>query len=421
MKRLLVLSLLLFSAAPLRAETKEEEATRYLGTMITAVREENDPMRNRMFIKLRVLGTVSTGPILAALEDPAPEVRHYLAFTLGFLDDPSVTDPLRSLFLSDPDVAVRCAAAEALGRLQRVEAFDDLVAALSDESARIRQSAAYSLGQIGDPRGRPYLEKAKSDDDELVRFFAEDALVQIDRAEAREKRESVIRLIRAAAPLLACALLLAAPPSDAAEKDPDEILARMRAGREELADLQARFVHWREVPLFDEKIRSEGDLYFQVPGRLDLQYTEPDSNRVLIGDGHVWLYYPTLGQAHRYDIDPESTLPGLFLALRGTLEGLRANFDVSGREGERVDGLLTDVLVLHPKEKTALAEEVKEIDVVLRRSDLLPVRTDFFELSGDHTWFTFSHLRRNRGIDPELFRFRPPEGTELFEVEGETW
>ena len=188
MNRLLLALLLVIVATSAFAETKEEEAVRYLETMIASVREENDPMRNRMFIKLRVIGDPAVTPLLGALNDPDPAVRHYLAFTLGFFDDPRVTEPVLELFRSDEDVDVRCAAAEALGRRETMEAVDPFLQALGESDPRVRQSAAYALGLIGDPRARESLEKAKSDSDELVRFFAEEALVQIDRAVARRSR-----------------------------------------------------------------------------------------------------------------------------------------------------------------------------------------------------------------------------------------
>ncbi|MBM3319390.1 MAG: outer membrane lipoprotein carrier protein LolA [Candidatus Eisenbacteria bacterium] len=228
-----------------------------------------------------------------------------------------------------------------------------------------------------------------------------------------------IRRSAAARSILAAGLLILshAPAFGAAE----EILARLRETNANLADLRASFVHGREVPLFDERILSSGELFYLAPDRLLLQYADPDSNRVVIGEGHVWLYYPSLRQAHRYDIDPESTLPGLFLAIRGTLAGLDRNFVVTGTAGADSSGAPTDVLVLRPKEGTALADEIREIRVAVRREDALPVRTDFFEVSGDHSWFTFSRHVRNPRIEPTVFHFEPPEGTEVFEVEGKTW
>ncbi|MFH1680347.1 MAG: HEAT repeat domain-containing protein [Candidatus Eisenbacteria bacterium] len=188
MNRPLIAVFALFLAVSVMAETPEEEANRYLQTMITAIAEKNDPMRNRMFIKLRVLGDDSVAPLLAALEHESPDARRYVAFTLGFFEDPRVAGPLLALFASDPEVPVRTAAAEALGRQRSKDAVDPLIAALSDAIASIRQSAAYSLGLIGDPRARPALERAKGDADDLVRFFAEEALVEIEREAARKKQ-----------------------------------------------------------------------------------------------------------------------------------------------------------------------------------------------------------------------------------------
>lgn len=217
-------------------------------------------------------------------------------------------------------------------------------------------------------------------------------------------------------------VLLSFAPLRAAEKDPETILAAMRAAQEGVAELEGEFVHTKSAPLFEEKITSRGVLFFRGPDNLRLQYTEPDSNLVLVANGYVWLHYPSLRQAHRYDIDPESTLPGLFLALQGTLEGLHDDFEITGAEGgEKVEGYPTDVLRLQPKAGTELAGDVEEITVVVRRDTALPVKTEFRETSGDLTTFEFRGFQKNPGLPADLFLFRPPPETETFELEGEKW
>lgn len=189
MKWLVLCAVIFLSFGQVFAETKEEEAARYLDTMTNAIREGNDPMRNRMFIKLRYLGLPSVGPLLGSLENESADVRRYAAFTLGFFDDPKVIEPLSRLFREDDATEVRCSSAEALGRLECAEAIDMLVEALAEPDPEVRRSVAYSLGLIGDPRAKDALGRIKdSDEDELVRFFANDAIVQIDRAEARRNR-----------------------------------------------------------------------------------------------------------------------------------------------------------------------------------------------------------------------------------------
>ncbi|MBN1825309.1 MAG: outer membrane lipoprotein carrier protein LolA [Candidatus Eisenbacteria bacterium] len=209
--------------------------------------------------------------------------------------------------------------------------------------------------------------------------------------------------------------------SAARGEDAEAVLARLRAAQADLVDLSATFVHTKHAPLFDEEITSRGRLFYRRPDLLLLRYEEPDSSRVWIDGGRIWLYYPELKQAHLYAIDPESTLPGLFLGLRGTLEGLEEKFLVETEDGAREKGFTTDVLILRPQEGTDLYGEVDHVRVVIRREDGLPLRTEFQEASGDLTRFTFDDFHRNPGLDESIFRFVPPPGTEVFESEGETW
>jgi outer membrane lipoprotein carrier protein len=226
----------------------------------------------------------------------------------------------------------------------------------------------------------------------------------------------MIRMI----PIVVLVLVLSSA-SNAFAVEAEEILARMEIAHSGLRDMKASFIHVREAPLFEEKIESKGELYFREPESLLLRYADPDSNVVLISGGILWLYYPSLRQAHRYEIEPKSSLPGLFLALQGKLEGLEEKFRVAAEDGEREQGYATEVLLLYPLEGTVLAEEVEMIRLVIRKSDSLPVRTEFREITGDRTLFEFFDVQKNPGLDAGIFRFVPPEGTEVFEVEGERW
>jgi outer membrane lipoprotein carrier protein len=231
----------------------------------------------------------------------------------------------------------------------------------------------------------------------------------------------------AAAALLLCVSAPAAaaePPADEpAAGDPAAAAAfeELQKAHADLVELSADFVHTKEVPLFDERITSSGRLYYRKPDKLLLQYTEPDSSRVLIDGGTIWLYYPALEQAHRYAVDPEVALPGVFLGFGGSSEGVEERFDVETTPPDREKGFITDRIILKPRPGTELADEVRSIELVIRRESHLPVRCEFWEVSGDHTLFEFSSYDVNPRLDPALFVFTPPEGTEVFEVEGETW
>ena len=82
--------------------------------------------------------------------------------------------------LRDPDLRVRAAAADSLGKIGRDDAVSPLTKALRSKSALLRAVAARALGRIGDaePKAR-LLRMAKSDPNAKVRKAARDAAGKI--------------------------------------------------------------------------------------------------------------------------------------------------------------------------------------------------------------------------------------------------
>jgi len=92
---------------------------------------------------------------------------------------PSAT-PLLIAALNDPDPGVRGNAAELLGWLRASSATDALVSLLSDATASVRAQAAWALGQMRDPRVVPVLQyRATTDPDMAVRHAALEALAAL--------------------------------------------------------------------------------------------------------------------------------------------------------------------------------------------------------------------------------------------------
>jgi HEAT repeat protein len=129
--------------------------------------------------------------LLAALQDPSPEVRVYAARGLGFLRGPKGVDST-SLSVSDRYSVISCLAGalrdesvnvrrEAAGSLDRLyldagPAIEALVRALKDQDDSVRVSAATALGMysmIKAVRLQPYLDDfshALHDKDRIVRI-----------------------------------------------------------------------------------------------------------------------------------------------------------------------------------------------------------------------------------------------------------
>lgn len=92
-------------------------------------------------------------------------MRQAAVYALGYVGDSRIVAGLCSVLADDrEDHHVRAHAAEALGNIADVRAFDTLVASLEDPAAEVRFSAVFALGQLGDVRALGPLKRLAEHD-----------------------------------------------------------------------------------------------------------------------------------------------------------------------------------------------------------------------------------------------------------------
>lgn len=102
--------------------------------------------------------------LIAALQEPYPDVRVAAARALGQLGDVQAVDPLVQLLGAKAwGDQVREAAAWALSQLDDVRAIQPLIAALREHGSHIRYEVASALAHIGAPALEPLLAALKED------------------------------------------------------------------------------------------------------------------------------------------------------------------------------------------------------------------------------------------------------------------
>lgn len=167
-------------------------------TMVTAIEEGNDPMRNRMFFELRIIGNESVPALIELMKDSRVKVREYAIHTVSYIDDVRWIEPVLNILKSDPVPSTRAMACRALARTQDTPVLESegrkaipvLIEKLQSDEEVVQMDAAFALGWYGDPQARPVLEKAAQSSSELVSFFAKGALEDIEHAEKmRELKE----------------------------------------------------------------------------------------------------------------------------------------------------------------------------------------------------------------------------------------
>ncbi|WP_158675451.1 outer membrane lipoprotein chaperone LolA [Thiohalobacter thiocyanaticus] len=152
----------------------------------------------------------------------------------------------------------------------------------------------------------------------------------------------------------------------------------------------------------DRVQRGAGEVFIQRPGRFRWNYDEPYT-QVILGDGRtLWTYDADLEQATR---KPQAeVLMGTPAVLLSSVEDPAEVFVIAavGGEGE------TEWAELVPRDADSQFEAIHLgfVDGMLQRMIL----HDSF---GQRTDIRFTNAQRNVELDPGLFRFDPPPGTDV--------
>lgn len=125
--------------------------------------------------------------IQSAITDKNARVRYSAVSqfdTLGTQDLDKSLNLLRGL-LQDPEADVKAAAADCLGGLKLVAAFDDLQQLYQTTGDWIiKLSVVAALGELGEPRGFEILKQALSEDNDLIKTAAISSMGELGNTEA---------------------------------------------------------------------------------------------------------------------------------------------------------------------------------------------------------------------------------------------
>ncbi|HLU77081.1 MAG TPA: outer membrane lipoprotein chaperone LolA [Burkholderiales bacterium] len=147
---------------------------------------------------------------------------------------------------------------------------------------------------------------------------------------------------------------------------------------------------------------SSGRFAFSRPGKFRWTYEKPYA-QLIVGDGaRIWIYDEDLQQVTVRKLDQAlgSTPAALLAGSNEALKGFELK-DEGVREG------LEWVLAV-PREQESNFSRIR-----MGFSEAGLAAMELADSFGQTTVLTFDKLRRNPALDPELFKFTPPEGADL--------
>lgn len=198
----------------------------------------------------------------------------------------------------------------------------------------------------------------------------------------------------------AAALLLAAPLFAAADAA-DELLARVEKRNAQVRDLEARFTQTYRSGALGRELVETGVLKLKRPGRMRWEYQQPEQ-KLFVSDGRTWYFYvPAERQVVVKEQAGDRRAPALLLAGGSIAEQFAPALEVDAAGRPR--------LRLRPR---AADPDLDRVYVELDASDRI-TGLEVHDAQGNVSRFRFEHLRENRGLGDELFRFRVPQGVEV--------
>lgn len=158
--------------------SEREEIQNAINTMIKAIKEGNDGIRNRMFFQLRGFGVKAEAPLIKNYEiSDDPDVKQYIVKTLGWVGGEKTLGFLPKV-LKEGTPEIRQMAASSLGTLGNKKAVPTLCEALKDSNVRVRINAATSLSLLEDKSAIPALKEALKNSKE-EKLFIKSALEKL--------------------------------------------------------------------------------------------------------------------------------------------------------------------------------------------------------------------------------------------------
>ncbi|UCC55273.1 MAG: outer membrane lipoprotein chaperone LolA [Gammaproteobacteria bacterium] len=147
---------------------------------------------------------------------------------------------------------------------------------------------------------------------------------------------------------------------------------------------------------------SDGKVWILRPGRFRWDYLSPYRQQIVADGERLWSYDEDLAQVTVQAMDTVlGATPAMLLSGGEPIDEV-FQLQLQPPAGNTLHALLT------PRSNDS---NITEIHVYFE-NDIL-VRIEAIDSFGNHTAFSFSQLVRNIGLEASLFRFVPPEGTDI--------
>jgi outer membrane lipoprotein carrier protein len=208
--------------------------------------------------------------------------------------------------------------------------------------------------------------------------------------------------------------MLAGPACVFSEELPavGDVAQKIQSAYEQTKDLKADFVQEATIKSIKKTEREEGRVFFKNPKNMLWEYTKPQGKKLVINSQKAWLYLAK--EKVVYTQKSESIFQSKFLINFFAGAGkLKDDFTIKYAEPKALDKDGNYLLVLIPREKTAVCNSVK---LTIDKNNFYILQVSFDDILGNSTTLKFSNISFNMGLTQKMFQFKTPAGVQIFEM-----
>jgi len=199
--------------------------------------------------------------------------------------------------------------------------------------------------------------------------------------------------------MLGCSFSLSAQYQNATEEQKKEIVSKITKVSGDMRSMQCDFTQVKELSFMDEKVTSEGKMFFKIPDKIRWEYTKP-SRYVFSMDGQN-IHMTSGGNTTTMSANQNKLFKEISNVMVGGVSGAGL-VDSPDFDAQFFVGNSDYKIVLNPQKKE-IKSIFSAIQLYVDKSDSRIRSVEMVEPSGDKMTITLRNVQMNTTINDELF------------------
>ena len=190
--------------------------------------------------------------------------------------------------------------------------------------------------------------------------------------------------------------------------DLEGLLQNVEKKYSNLNDLRMDFKKEQKSEIFKRSEPVKGKIFLQQPDKYRLE----SDQEIIVSDGEfMWIYAIENNQ-----VTKQNQKTGEGQNLLGFLKEIRSRYQAESGLEEKLEGSVCQVIVLEPKEK---GSDFEKLILWVDGKNYLVRKMKVEDLQGSTTIYRFSNIKLNSGLDEKVFKFTPPQRSEMIDLTEE--